>query len=62
MVIVSGDADQIVPAEQNAERLFQALPHSHFNVLPRTGHQIPFTRPEAVLAAIDQIAELSPES
>lgn len=62
MVIVTGDADQIVPAEQNAERLFQALPHSHFNVLPRTGHQIPFTRPEAVLAAIDQIAELSPES
>jgi hypothetical protein len=37
------------------------LPHSLLNVLPRTGHQIPFTQPEAVLAAIDQIAELSSE-
>ena len=59
VVIVTGDADQIVPAEQNAERLHQVLPDSHLNLLPRTGHQIPFTRPEAVLAAIDHIAEPS---
>jgi pimeloyl-ACP methyl ester carboxylesterase len=56
VAIVTGDADQIVPAKQNAERLYEALPHSHFNLLHHTGHQIPFTRPEAVLAAIDQIA------
>jgi pimeloyl-ACP methyl ester carboxylesterase len=61
VAIVTGDADQIVPAEQNAERLHQALPHSHFNLLPRTGHQIPFTRPEAVLAAIDHIAAIGAE-
>jgi len=61
VVIVTGDADQIVPAEQNAERLYRALPRSHLNLLPQTGHQIPFTRPEAVLAAIDHIAALSPE-
>ena len=61
VVIVTGDADQIVPAEQNAERLYRALPQSHLNLLPQTGHQIPFTRPEAVLAAIDHIAALSPE-
>ena len=60
VVIVTGDADQIVPAEQNAERLYRALPQSHLNLLPKTGHQIPFTRPEAVLAAIDHIAALSP--
>jgi pimeloyl-ACP methyl ester carboxylesterase len=61
VAIVTGDADQIVPADQNAERLHQALPHAHFNLLPQTGHQIPFTRPEAVLAAIDRVAELMPE-
>ena len=60
VVIVTGDADQIVPAEQNAERLHQALPRSHFNILPKTGHQIPFTRPDAVLAAIDRISATSP--
>ena len=59
VAIVTGDADQIVPAAQNAERLHQALPDSHLHLLPRTGHQIPSTRPEAVLAAIDHIAELS---
>jgi pimeloyl-ACP methyl ester carboxylesterase len=61
VVIVTGDADEIVPAAQNAERLRQALPHSHFNLLPKTGHQIPFTRPDAVLAAIDHVAGISPE-
>lgn len=61
VAIVTGDADQIVPAKQNAERLYRALPNSHFNLLPGTGHQIPFTRPEAVLAVIDQIAAVSTE-
>lgn len=60
VVVVTGDADQIVPAEQNAERLYHALPNAHLNLLPKTGHQIPFTRPEAVLAAIDHVAALSP--
>src|SRR5438105_13121177 len=59
VAIVTGDSDQIVPASENAERLYQALPHSHLNVLPLTGHQIPFTRPEAVVAAIDHVAALS---
>ena len=62
VAIVTGDSDQIVPAEQNAERLYQALPHSHLNLLPQTGHQIPFTNPQAVLAAIDHIAAFTPAS
>jgi len=37
------------------------LPHSHLDVLPLTGHQIPFTRPEAVAAAIEHVAALSPQ-
>ena len=59
VTIVTGDSDQIVPADQNSERLHEALPHSNLTLLPRTGHQIPFTSPEAVLHAIDQIAALA---
>ena len=60
VAIVTGDSDQIVPATENAERLYRALPHSHLSVLPLTGHQIPFTRPEAVMAAIDHVAAMTP--
>jgi pimeloyl-ACP methyl ester carboxylesterase len=56
VTIITGDSDKIVPAEQNAERLYKAVPRSHLSLLPRTGHQIPFTRPDAVMAAIDQVA------
>lgn len=55
VAIVTGDSDLIVPTEKNAHRLHQAMPSSELTVLPRTGHQIPFTRPEAVVKAIDQV-------
>jgi pimeloyl-ACP methyl ester carboxylesterase len=54
--IVTGDSDLIVPATENAHRLYEALPHSELVVLEKTGHQIPFTRPDAVVEAIDQVA------
>ena len=54
--IVTGDSDLIVPAAENAHRLYEALPHSELVVLEKTGHQIPFTRPVAVVEAIDQVA------
>lgn len=60
VAIITGDSDQIVPADENAHRLYKSLPHAHLDVLPLTGHQIPFTRPEAVMAAIDHVAALSP--
>src|SRR6266851_610146 len=53
---VTGDSDLLVPATENAHRLYKALPHSELVVLEKTGHQIPFTRPDAVVAAIDQVA------
>jgi pimeloyl-ACP methyl ester carboxylesterase len=56
VVIVTGDSDQIVPAKENAHRLYQALPHAELIVLEKTGHQISFTRPEAVVDAIDRVA------
>jgi len=56
VVIVTGDSDQIVPAAENAHRLYEALPHAELVVLEKTGHQIPFTQPEAVVDAIDRVA------
>jgi pimeloyl-ACP methyl ester carboxylesterase len=59
VAIVTGDSDKIVPADENAERLHKAVPRSHLSVLPLTGHQIPYTRPDAVKAAIDRVAAMS---
>jgi pimeloyl-ACP methyl ester carboxylesterase len=56
VVIVTGDSDMIVPAQENSHRLYEALPHAELVVLEKTGHQIPFTRPDAVVDAIDRVA------
>jgi pimeloyl-ACP methyl ester carboxylesterase len=56
MVVMTGDSDLIVPAHENAHRLHDTLPHSELIILNKTGHQIPFTQPEAVVEAIDSIA------
>ena len=57
--IVTGDSDLIVPAQENAHRLQEALPNSHLTVLRHTGHQVPFTRPGAVIEALDRVASLA---
>ena len=57
--ILTGDSDLIVSEKDNAERLHQALPKSHLVVLPKTGHQIPFTRPQAVVDEIERVQRLS---
>jgi pimeloyl-ACP methyl ester carboxylesterase len=57
--ILTGDSDLIVSEKEQAERLHQALPKSHLIVLPKTGHQIPFTRPQAVVDEIERVQRLS---
>ncbi len=57
--ILTGDSDLIVSEKDNAERLHQALPRSHLIVLPKTGHQIPFTHPQAVVDEIERVQRLS---
>ncbi len=52
VVIVTGDSDEIVSAQEHAYRLHAALPHSTLTVLPHTGHELPQTRPQAVVDAI----------
>jgi pimeloyl-ACP methyl ester carboxylesterase len=59
MSILAGDADLIVSEKDNAERLHHALPKSHLIVLPKTGHEIPFTRPRAVVDEIERVQRLS---
>lgn len=57
--IVTGDSDLIVRAEENALRLAEALPHAKLQMLEKAGHQIPFVRPEAVVEAIEMVAEMA---
>jgi pimeloyl-ACP methyl ester carboxylesterase len=57
--ILAGDSDLIVSEKDNAERLHQTLPKSHLIVLPKTGHQIPFTRSQAVVDEIERVQRLS---
>jgi len=56
LAIVTGDSDLIVRSEENAHRLHQSMPGSHLKVLPRTGHQIPFTQPQLVVEMIDLVS------
>jgi pimeloyl-ACP methyl ester carboxylesterase len=59
VAIITGDSDLIVPAKENAHRLHESLPSSRLHVLPQTGHQIPFTHPEAVVEAIQRVNEFT---
>jgi len=59
IAIVTGDSDLIVPSEENSHRLHRSLPVSSLTILLRTGHQIPFTQPDAVVEAIDQVTSLA---
>ena len=53
--IITGDADLIVSPQENAHRLHESLANSRLTVLERTGHQVPFTRPDAVVEAIHRV-------
>ncbi len=53
VVIVTGDADRLLDPKEHAYPLHQAIKHSQLVVLPATGHQLPQTRPDAVITAID---------
>ena len=57
--IVTGDADLIVSEKENAARLHEALPKSRLIVLPKTGHQIPFTHPQSVIEEIERVQRIS---
>jgi len=57
--ILAGDSDLVVLGKENALRLHEAVPKSRLVVLPRAGHQIPFTKPQSVIGEIERLMRLS---
>ena len=59
VVIVTGDSDLLLKAEEQADRLHRTIRRSELIRLPRTGHQIPHTHPESVSEAIEMVWDLA---
>jgi pimeloyl-ACP methyl ester carboxylesterase len=55
VVIVTGSADRLLDPEEHAYPLHKAIKNSKLVVLPETGHQLPQTRPDAVVSAVDAV-------
>jgi pimeloyl-ACP methyl ester carboxylesterase len=55
VVIVAGSADRLLDPEEHAYPLHKTIKNSKLIVLPETGHQLPQTRPDAVISAIDTV-------
>lgn len=54
-VIVTGSDDRLIDPQEHAYPLQRAIENSKLIVLPRTGHQLPQTQPDAVVAAVDLV-------
>jgi pimeloyl-ACP methyl ester carboxylesterase len=61
VVIVTGDGDRVLDPKQHAYPLHETIRLSKLVVLPQTGHQLPQTQPDAVIAAIDEVWRLASE-
>jgi pimeloyl-ACP methyl ester carboxylesterase len=57
VVIVTGDKDKIVSANENAYRLHSVVPGSQLIELKDTGHEIPQTHPESIYSALSLISQ-----
>lgn len=55
VVMVTGDSDLLVNPEEQASRLHRSIRESKLICLEGVGHQIPQTRPEVVIEAIEMI-------
>ena len=55
VVIVTGSEDRLLDPNEHAYPLQKTIRNSQLMVLPETGHQLPQTRPDAVISAIDAI-------
>lgn len=54
IVILVGDSDTVVSPSIHSQQLHAAAPNSELIVLPGAGHLLPYSRPEAVIDAIDR--------
>ena len=55
--IVHGDADTIVPLSVHSAKIPDQITGANLTVLPGVGHMPQHTNPEAVIAAIDRVAQ-----
>ncbi|MEQ8767567.1 MAG: alpha/beta hydrolase [Planctomycetota bacterium] len=51
--VVCGEGDQIAGPDIHSRKLADVLPNSRLTVVPRAGHQLPYSHPGVVLEAID---------
>jgi pimeloyl-ACP methyl ester carboxylesterase len=58
VIIIAGQEDQLVDTETQSARLHRELAGSVLCCVPRTGHIVHQTAAEAVMAAIDEAAEV----
>ena len=61
LVIVTGDEDKIVSANENAYRLHSVVPGSQLIELKDTGHEIPQTHPKSICSALSLISRSKDE-
>ena len=59
VVIVAGAEDRLIDPVKQSRRLHRAIPQSTFRPVPRSGHMVHQTDPDAVMAAIDEVVALA---
>jgi pimeloyl-ACP methyl ester carboxylesterase len=57
-MILVGDRDR---GMEESRRLAAAIPGAGLVILPRTGHELPLTRPAAIAAAVVECTRLADE-
>lgn len=62
LVIVTGDSDQVVPAQANAYRLKAEISQSQLVELKHAGHQIPQTEPQSIRNALTLISNVTAQT
>ena len=56
VMLLTGEHDLAAPASTQAVRLCRVLPRAELRLEPGAGHMLPITRPERVVAAIEELA------
>lgn len=56
VVLLTGEHDWVAPASAHAEPLSRVVPRAHLHLEPGAGHMLPITRPELVVAALEELA------
>lgn len=58
-VVLAPEKDTVVDANEHAERFHEEVPNTWLHVLEGAGHAVPWTRPKAVIEAVDEVDHLA---